>query len=258
MDYEHLSLGRSDSVAVITLSSGKANALSAALVQELSSALRESRENSDVASLILTGGESRFLSFGLDVRYLVNLDRQDMAAFLKHLNTLLRRLYTFPKPTVAAINGHAMAGGLLLAMATDYRIGAEGDFSIGLSEVNLGIAAPAAAIRMLSRRVGHRTTTELCLSGTVFHPTEALTMGIYSELVPITNLMGRAMAKATELAEHAPEGLALNKRFLSSEVFDIDEERAHREDEAWLDAWFHPATRGRLEALAERKASEST
>ncbi len=99
MNYEHLSLGRSDSVAVITLSSGKANAMSAALVQELAYALRESREDSEIDSLVLTGGESRFLSFGLDVRYLLDLDRQDMAAFLKHLNTLLRRLYTFPKPT---------------------------------------------------------------------------------------------------------------------------------------------------------------
>ena len=173
MNYEHLSLGRSDSVAVITLSSGKANAMSAALVQELAHALRESREDSEIDSLVLTGGESRFLSFGLDVRYLLDLDRQDMAAFLKHLNTLLRRLYTFPKPTVAAVNGHAMAGGLLMVMATDYRIGGEGNFSIGLSEVNLGIAAPASAIRMLSRRVGHRATSELCLSGAVIHPPEA-------------------------------------------------------------------------------------
>jgi enoyl-CoA hydratase len=253
MNYEHLSLGRTDSIAVVTLSSGKANAMSAGLVQELGTALRESREDPEVTALILTGGESRFLSFGLDVRYLLDLDRQDMGSFLKHLNTLLRGLYTFPKPTVGAINGHAVAGGLLMAIATDYRIGGEGEFTIGLSEVNLGIAAPASAIRMLSRRVGHRTATELCLTGAVFRPTEALTMGLYNELVPITNLMGRAIAKATEMAEHAPEGLALNKRFLSSEVFDIDEDRAYQEDEAWLNAWFHPATRARLQDLSEKK-----
>lgn len=253
MGYEHLSLGHSDKIAVVTLRSGKTNAMSAALVAELTGALRESRDAPDVEALVITGGESRFLSFGLDVAYLLGLDRQDMASFLKHFNTMLRRLYTFPKPTVGAVNGHAMAGGLLLAMTTDYRIGAEGDFSIGLSEVNLGIAPPAPAIRMLSRRLGHRITTELCLTGVTFRPPEALAMGLYNELVPTMNLMGRAISKATELAAHAPEGVALNKRYLSTGVFHADGEQSQEEDEAWLDAWFHPATRARLEALAARK-----
>jgi len=251
MSLEHITVERHQDVAVLTLASGKVNAMSPALIQETEAVLHEIAEDSQVAAIVLTGGESRFFSFGLDVAYLLNLNRGDMAVFLKQLNTILRRLYTLPKPLVAAVNGHAMAGGLLMAMTADYRIAAEGKFSIGLSEVKLGIAAPAASIRMLAHQVGHRVTQQLCTYGTTLDPEGAKACGLYNELVPIESLSTRALEKASELGKLS--GLALNKRYLSTGTYDVDSDLATSEDDAWLDAWFHPAVQGRLRALAERK-----
>jgi enoyl-CoA hydratase len=253
MSFDHLTLDRLETTAVLTMDSGKTNALSPALIQELDSALHDLRGDSEITVLVITGGDSRFFSFGLDVAFLLELDRQDMTAFLKQLNALLRRLYTFPKPVVAAVNGHAMAGGLLLAMTADYRIGAEGEFSVSLSEVRLGLAAPPASIRMLARQVGHTTAQAVCFFGEIYTPAEAFDLDLYNELVPPEALQDRAREVASLMAGFSPQGIALNKRYLATGVFDIDPEQERKEDEAWLDAWFHPEGQARLRELAERK-----
>ena len=138
-----------------------------------------------------------------------------------------------------------------MAMTADHRIGAEGKFSIGLSEVKLGIAAPAGSIRMLTHQVGRRVTQELCTHGITLDPGEAKARGLYNELVPLEDLPARALEKASELGKLS--GLALNKQYLSAGAYDVDADLAGTEDEAWLDAWFHPDAQAQLRALAERK-----
>lgn len=253
MAYEHIALEQVDGTAVLRFASGKVNAISPALLKECEEALQAWRQDESVSALVLTGGDSRFFSFGLDVRFLLRLSRDDMATFLKGLNNLLRRLYHFPKPVVAAVNGHAVAGGLLLAVTADYRIGAEGDFAIGLSEVKLEIAAPAASLRLLARQTDGGLARELALTGAFLRPQAARDRGLWHELAPSKRLRTRALEKAAELGSLPATGITLNKQFLGSGIFDVPPEQARREDEAWLDAWFAQGAQEQLRALADSR-----
>jgi enoyl-CoA hydratase len=186
------------------------------------------------------------------VAYLLELNRDEMTSFLKSLNAMIRRMTLFPKPMVAAINGHAVAGGLLMALTADYRIGATGAFSIGLSEVKLGIAAPASSIRMATRKLGHSLVHRLCVTGAAIRPEEALAEGIWDLLAAPEDLIDCAVGKASEYARETGAGIGLNKRFLHTGVFDLPAEAARAEDEAWLDAWFSYEAQERLRALVTR------
>src|SRR4051794_27933939 len=134
----------SDGVALLSLSAGKANAMSAELLDILD-AMFSRLEASDARAAVLTGYD-RFFSAGLALPTLIDLDRPAMKRFIERFNVVMMRLFAQPRPVVAAINGHAIAGGCVLALQCDWRIMAEGDFKIGLNEVQLGIGLPSVVI----------------------------------------------------------------------------------------------------------------
>ena len=119
MSFDQIRLEKNDGVAILGLASGKLNAITSGLLTETRTALEEIQGDDSVRAMVLTGHDSRFFSFGLDVASLLPLDRIAMGEVLTDLNLLLARLFLFPKPLVAAVNGHAMAGGVLLAMTAD-------------------------------------------------------------------------------------------------------------------------------------------
>jgi enoyl-CoA hydratase len=252
MGFEQIAVELHAGVATLRLASGKLNAITPVLLREAREALAGIGRDPDAKSVILTGGDSRFFSFGLDVARLLPLERKDMAAVLRDLNAVLRTLFFFPKPVVAAVNGHAVAGGLLLAVTADYRIGAEGPFSIGLSEVNLGLAAPAVSLRIMAHQIGEARTREAALTGTIYDPAAAARLGLFHEVAPPDRLQHRAREKASQLGGLPPGGVALNKHYLAADIPHVDPAREAAEDEAWLDAWFSPEAQNHLQALVER------
>jgi enoyl-CoA hydratase len=252
MEYEQIAVERHGGTAVLCLASGKLNAVTPLLLEEALDALAGIARDPEVKAVILTGGESRFFSFGLDVAGLLPLARKDMAIVLDNLVAVLKNLFFFPKPVVAAVNGHAVAGGLLLAVTADYRIGAEGSFSIGLSEVNLGVAAPAVSLRIMAHQIGEARTREAALTGKIYNPAEALRLGLFHEVVPPDRLRHRAQEKASQLGGLPPGGVALNKRYLAADIPHVDPKREKAENAAWLDAWFSDEARSHLRALVER------
>lgn len=253
MSFHLLHVEHDASVAILRLASGKLNAISPELLKEMHRALDSLEPDSELRGLIITGAESRFFSFGLDVPRLLGLDRPELDAFMASFERLLARLYTFPHPVGAAVNGHATAGGLLLTLTADCRVGAEGTFSIGLSEVKLGLAAPSSALRMMRRRLGASLTSDLALRGLMVTPEAARDLGILEKVVPGTELLGETLEGVRALAEAPPGAIALNKGFLGSGVFDFPEATLKQERSAWLDAWFAPKTQLALQKLTERK-----
>jgi len=251
MEYKHLVMD-TDPVAVLRLSSGKVNAIGLLLVEELALALKDLAGNPSVGAVVLTGGDSRFFSYGFDVGQLLKLDRQQLGHFFAHFCRLVRNLYEFPKPVVAAVNGHAMAGGLILAAAADVRIGAETDYSWGLPEVQLGLAVPYSAVRMMRRRWGEPVARRLCLEGGTYPSSEARKWGVVDETAPPERLLERARAKAQELAGLPPTAYALGKRYLNAGTHDGDPDAEKAENARWLDAWFTPEARERLTRLVNR------
>ena len=253
MPFHLLNLEHDASVAILRITSGKLNAISPELLEELHRVLDDLEPDSELRGLIITGAESRFFSFGLDVPRLLSLSRPELDTFMAGFERLLDRFYTFPHAVGAAVNGHATAGGLLLALTADCRVGAEGAFSIGLSEVKLGLAAPPSALRLMRRRLGASVTSDLALRGLMVTPEGARDLGIFETIVPGTELLRETLTRVRALAGTPPGAIALNKRFLAGGVFDFSESVLKQERSAWLDAWFASGTQTELRKLTERK-----
>ena len=216
MPYMTLDLTHASGIATITLNRpDKRNAISYELIEELLRALREVEE-SPSQILILTGAGKAFCS-GMDLDNLKNLVGRSPEQSLEDTKTmarLFRTLYDFPKPTIAAVNGAAIAGGTGLATLCDFTL-AVSDAKFGYTEVRIGFV-PAIVSTFLLRQVGEKTAHDLLLTGRLFDAAEAERIGLVNEVVPAEQLLPRAHALAAQLMENSPASLRYTKRLLSN------------------------------------------
>jgi methylglutaconyl-CoA hydratase len=214
MSYDTLLLGFEADVATLTLSRPqKRNAISREMVGELLSALDEI-EKGPARALILTGAGQAFCA-GMDLGYLKEFPAQspdEIRLDARRIAALFRRLWSFPKPTVAAVNGAAVAGGCALATFTDFTFAAP-EATFGYTEVRVGFI-PAVVSCFVVRQVGEKRARELLLSGRVLGTPEATAYGLVTETVPAGKLMARAREHALSLAAMSPTALAFTKRLL--------------------------------------------
>src|SRR5262249_19605191 len=133
---------RDGKLLVVTISRGKANALNSAVVEELHLVLDDAEESADVRGVVVASDRPKFFSAGFDVVEVFSYDRETMRVFFGRFMDLYERMLRFPKPVVAAVTGHAYAGGAVLALACDARVMSRGDFGFALNEINLGIVLP--------------------------------------------------------------------------------------------------------------------
>jgi enoyl-CoA hydratase len=208
-------------------------------------------ELGDAAAAVITGQGSVF-SAGLDLPALVEVDRAALRGFMERFDELILRLFELPQPLIAAVNGHAIAGGCVLALQADVRIAAARDLRIGLNETQLGIALPAVVLETLRWQVPGTSLPAIALEGRLFAPREALQVGLLHDVVPEAELLDRAMQRAKALAALPPLGVRQVKAALRRPVADAI--RAHRsaQSQVWLEGWFSPAGQKTLRAAIER------
>jgi methylglutaconyl-CoA hydratase len=215
MSYKTLELAFDSAIATITLNRPeKRNAISYELIDDLIRALDEVN-SSTVRVLILTGAGKAFSS-GMDLDNLKALIGRTPAQNLEDSRTmvsLFRSLYEFPKPTIAAVNGAAIAGGTGLALLCDFTL-AVPEAKFGYTEVRIGFV-PAIVATFLLRQVGEKIARDLLLTGRLFDATEALRIGLISEIVPEERLLDRARELAAQLGENSPLSLFHTKRLLT-------------------------------------------
>jgi methylglutaconyl-CoA hydratase len=233
MIYKTLQLDLSFSVATLTLNRpDKRNAVSYELIADLINALEEVR-NSAAGILILTGAGKAFCS-GMDLDNLKTLIGRSSEQNLEDSRTmvsLFRSLYEFPKPTIAAVNGAAIAGGTGLALLCDFTL-AVPEAKFGYTEVRIGFV-PAIVATFLLRQVGEKIARDLLLTGRIFDASEALRLGLINEIVPAEKLLDRARELAAQLGENSPLSLANTKRLLTNHAraeLDVLIEAAVREN----------------------------
>ena len=186
-----------DDVAVLRLDFPRGNALGDALLEALSEALRDLRE-SDSTGVVLTGKE-RIFSPGLDLVHCWELGRADMAAYLDRFERLFLDLFTFPKPVVAALGGHAIAGGCVLSLAASARILRDGTFKIGMNEMALGVGFPVAAGEIVSFATQGIDGGEALLRGEHWDAQSSFRRRFADALVAASDLIGTASARVREL-----------------------------------------------------------
>jgi methylglutaconyl-CoA hydratase len=235
VSYNTLQLAYDAGIATLTLNRpDKRNAISYELITDLLAALAEVAKSSALV-LIVTGAGKAFCS-GMDLENLKTLIGRSPEQSLedsKIMARLFRTLYDFPKPTIAAVNGPAIAGGTGMATLCDFTL-AVPEAKFGYTEVRIGFV-PAIVSTFLLRQVGEKVARDLLLTGRLFDAEEALRIGLINEIVPAENLMTRARALATQLMENSPASLLYTKRLLSAAArveMDVQIEAAVRENAA--------------------------
>jgi len=215
MNYTTLQLVHDSGIAILTLNRpDKRNAISYELIDELLRALEEVK-SSNALVLIVTGAGKAFCS-GMDLDNLKALAGRTPEQNLddsRKMASLFRSLYEFPRPTIAAVNGAAVAGGTGLATLCDFTL-AVPEAKFGYTEVRIGFV-PAIVSTFLLRQVGEKIARDLLLTGRLFDAQEALRIGLINEIVQAGKLLDRARELATQLMDNSPASLAYTKRLLS-------------------------------------------
>ena len=232
---------REGGVRLLTLDRPPANALDERLLADLAAALAAAAADAAVRAVVLTGAGA-FFSGGFDL----SAPRRDETA-ARRLRALYRdahlRLFTLPKPTVAMVAGHAIAGGLVLVLACDYRLGLGADYRIGLNEVAIGASYPKVAFEIVRLRLTHARAGELLLGAALYPATEAVRLGVVDELLPADRLETTVLRRAARLGAFPREAYAHTKAALVAEA--VARVEAETEEEAARAAavWTAPESR---------------
>jgi enoyl-CoA hydratase len=185
------------STAVLSMDDGKANALSDAMIEQLLAGL--ARAEQEAKAVVLTGRPDRFCA-GFDLKVMMS-SPENAKALLTRGADLLMKLYGTPLPLVAACTGHALAGGALVLLTADVRLGASGGYRIGLNEVSIGLPVPVLAMELARDRLHGRALTRATLMAQIFDPEGAAEAGFLDHVVPANDLLARAKEEAGRLGE---------------------------------------------------------
>jgi enoyl-CoA hydratase len=230
-------------VTLLRLAHGKANALDVELLRALEGELAAS----DGGGAVVLTGRGHIFSAGVDLPRVLAEDRAYLERLFAALADLLRVLFLLPRPAVVALNGHALAGGWILACACDYRIGARGPGTIGLTELRAGVPFPRIALEIVRHATPPPHFEAMVLTGGPLLMEAAHRAGLLHELAAADELVPRAIAAAERMAALDPEAFAATKRRLREPAL-----ATAGEDLAETAAlWDRPATRARVRAYME-------
>lgn len=237
----------SDGILTLRLAHGRASVLDIELLQAMADALDDTQ---DARAVVLTGSGSIF-SGGVDLKRVL-AGRQDYAKdFVPLLDQVLGKIFAFPKPVITAINGHAIAGGCIVALAGDYRIMANGKGRIGIPEMKVGVPFPVSALELLAFVLPKSQLQSVIYNADTYLPEQALSLGWVDEVVDADVLMEKATQKARQLAAIPADTFAVTKQMLRQET--TDRMRAQRKayGQRILDCWSDDTTYARIEGFVK-------
>jgi enoyl-CoA hydratase len=229
---------------------GKVNAIDLELCTAFSTQL-DSLKKQNVRSVVLTAKGSTF-SAGVNLVRLVDGGRSYIEQFFPALTEALLRVFSFPRPIIAAMNGHAIAGGFILACACDVRIVVEGAGRLGMPELLVGVPLPAIAMEVLRFAVPAPHLAQLVYFGQIVTPLEALRMGMVEEVVPENQLFGHAFRIANQMATIPNKPFAMTKRALRAPYIERFERDRDKLDAEVLETWSSPQTLDSIKAYIAR------
>jgi len=240
-----ISLEQHESVAVLKLDRDTTNAMNFELIAELSESLDKVNRDPKIRGMVLTSANDKIFSLGFDIPWLYQADREQVSRFFRFFNQTCLNLYTLPKPVIAAISGHAVAGGCIVALCCDYRYIAEGRKLMGLNEIKLGVPVPYLPDCILRQLVGVRAARDMIDAGEFYPSEKLLQVGMVDEVLPQNEVVAKAIAKAGELGT-MPQAYAMIKQ---NRVENIEAQvRQHGEEKhtVFIECWFSEDARERI------------
>ncbi|MGI9414374.1 MAG: enoyl-CoA hydratase/isomerase family protein [Hyphomicrobiales bacterium] len=231
-----INIEQNDGVVTLRLTRKPANALDIGFLEDIDAALAGLDAEAGWRVLVVTGTDGVF-SAGVDLKKLPALDGAAQDRIIHALNRLYTRLYGLSRPTIAAVNGHAIAGGLVLALACDYRIAASQPARFCLTEVQVGVAFPVSALEIARMELAPHLCRNFLLFGGTIDPEAAHSGGIVDELVAPADVMTRARDKAEELKTIPPGGYAAIKAQLREPALTRMRAAVDKNEEPQLGGW---------------------
>ncbi|HVN40669.1 MAG TPA: enoyl-CoA hydratase/isomerase family protein [Myxococcota bacterium] len=226
--------GDRDGVRVLALARPPVNAIDFALVRALGDAAEAAGSDAACRALVVTGAPGVF-SAGIDTKRIPTYDADERASMLRAVNRTVLALYALEKPAVAAISGHALGAGLVLALCCDLRLAADGDFRLGLTEAGAGIPFPAGPLAVARAELSPESLRRLALSSAAEAPGSPWLAGIVDRVVPAEGLLARALDEARALA--AQPAFAAVKRQLRGDTIARLRRIVERDEEPLLAGW---------------------
>ena len=237
-------------VAILTLMHGKANALDIEFCRALTGQFVKLQKSP--AEAVVICAEGAIFSAGVNLLRLQEGGAKYIRAFLPALNKMYDTIFNFPKPLVAAVNGHAIAGGCVLACCADFRIMAQGNGRIGVTELLVGLPFPALAFEIMRFVTGPRYFSETVYTGATYAPAAALERGLLHETAPPAGLIEQAVGAARMLAQIQPAAFAQTKKQIRLPVTERMKRDGKRIDAAAVKAWCSPQAAASIRAYVER------
>jgi len=223
-------------IAFVTLCNPPLNAMNAGLLEELAALFEGLAADRSVRGAVIAADGPAF-SAGLDLKTVPTLDRLGQRRLVDALNESFGTLYAWPKPLVAAVNGHAIAGGLILALCADWRVVADAPMQVSLAEVKVGVTYPVAALEVARGELSPAAARRLVLLGETLDARSAEALAIFDERVPLSGLRAQALVQAARYAALPPNAFATIKQELRApQLARIAAARAGR-SEPRLAAW---------------------
>jgi enoyl-CoA hydratase len=236
-------------IAILTMAHGKANALDIEFCEAIVAQFEALREQS--AQAVVLTGQGKMFSAGVDLVRLSEGRAEYVRRFLPALHRLYETVFFFSKPVVAAVNGHAIAGGCILACCADRRIALRDGGRIGVTELLVGVPFPALAFEIIRFATAPQFFSDGVLSGTTFAPEAAHARGLIDEVVDEA-LINRAIAAAQALAALSPPAFAQSKQQIRQGVTDAMAQHGERVNAAAMSIWTAPETLDRIRDYAVR------
>lgn len=250
-----IEVGNQDGVAILRMADGKANAMSIDFCEAMTERFEEVRTSS--ARAVIVTGSGTIFSAGVDLLRLQEGGRPYIRKFLPALSTMFETVFSHPKPVVAAINGHAVAGGCVLACAADKRLMAREVGRIGVTELLVGVPFPAIAMEIMRHATASQYFEDTIFSGATFPPADAVARGLVDELIDPAGLLDRAIAAAQALAALPPAAYVLTKRQTRQPALERLESVGRAVDAAVEEIWTAPETLARIRDYVARTFKKS-
>ncbi|MCX7770253.1 MAG: enoyl-CoA hydratase/isomerase family protein [Proteobacteria bacterium] len=241
-------LEEKDSIAILKLNNGVTNAISQDLIDDLSKKLDIIEKN--FKGLIIRGNE-KFFSMGFNLPELIVMDKSSFEKFYESFNELILKIFTLPLPTISVIEGHAVAGGFIIAISTDYRI-ALADKKLGLNEINLGVPVPFLAIELLERLSGKRIAENLLYSGDLIKTQDALRFSIVDEIIEPNEIFEKTVEKIKNLASKPQRAFENIKSLLITQLKEKYTRFKELDKEKFLECWYTEEAQTILKETAKK------